>query len=165
MTTALLLTGTRSGEARGACWSEIDLDGALWTIPADRMKGAKQHRVPLSEAAMAILTRVAEVRTGDLVCSSVGRRSTTARRPEFCAVSATTRSRCTASDRRSATGAPIMASPPIWPRAALAHQVGSAVVRAYVRSDLLERRRRLMSNWVRYLTEPKVVPLPIRAAG
>lgn len=53
----LLLTAARSMEVRGADWSEIDLDAALWVVPASRMKGKAAHRVPLSDAAMAILRR------------------------------------------------------------------------------------------------------------
>ena len=50
-----ILTAARSGEIRGAEWSEIDLEGKTWTIPASRMKAAKEHRVPLSDAAVALL--------------------------------------------------------------------------------------------------------------
>ena len=51
----LVLTATRNGEVRGATWDEMDVDGALWTIPAARMKAAVEHRVPLSDAALAVL--------------------------------------------------------------------------------------------------------------
>lgn len=53
----LTLTATRSQEARGARWDEIDIDKALWVIPAPRMKGKKEHRIPLSERAMMLLTQ------------------------------------------------------------------------------------------------------------
>ena len=58
----LVLTAARSGEARGATWGEIDLDARLWTIPAERMKGGVEHRVPLSEAAIAALEQAAPLR-------------------------------------------------------------------------------------------------------
>ena len=58
----LVLTAARSGEARGATWNEIDLDAHLWTIPAQRMKGGVEHRVPLSEAAIAALEEAAPLR-------------------------------------------------------------------------------------------------------
>jgi integrase len=54
----LILTAARSGEVRGALWPEIDTDARLWTIPADRMKAGKTHRVPLSDAALAVLDSV-----------------------------------------------------------------------------------------------------------
>ena len=57
-----ILTAARSGEVRGARWGEIDLDRAVWTIPAARMKGGREHRVPLSDAALAILTAQAALR-------------------------------------------------------------------------------------------------------
>ena len=66
----LVLTAARSGEARGALWSEIDLDGAEWRIPAARMKARAEHRVPLSGRALEILREAAGVRRGDLVFPS-----------------------------------------------------------------------------------------------
>ena len=57
-----ILTAARTGEVLGAKWSEIDLDGALWTLPAERMKSGLEHRVPLSPPALALLTDMAEVR-------------------------------------------------------------------------------------------------------
>ena len=54
-----ILTAARSGETLGARWSEIDLNAKVWTIPAERMKAAREHRVPLSEPALAILGKVA----------------------------------------------------------------------------------------------------------
>lgn len=57
-----ILTAARSGEVRGACWDEMDLDNALWTIPAKRMKANREHVVPLSTSAIRILRRCAELR-------------------------------------------------------------------------------------------------------
>ncbi len=59
-----ILTAARSGETRGATWEEIDLEAATWTIPADRMKAKREHIVPLSAPAIAILDRIAPLRTG-----------------------------------------------------------------------------------------------------
>ena len=61
----LILTAARTGEVLGARWSEVDLEGRLWTVPADRMKAGREHRVPLSDGTIAILTRLD--RTGDLI--------------------------------------------------------------------------------------------------
>src|SRR5205823_11433460 len=64
-----ILTATRTGEVIGARWSEINLAERLWTIPAERMKAGKQHRVPLSGSAMAILEQMAVMRSGEFVFS------------------------------------------------------------------------------------------------
>lgn len=61
----LILTGTRSTEGRGALWSEIDLEARVWTIPGERMKANKAHRVPLSNAAMAVLEPLHELKSDD----------------------------------------------------------------------------------------------------
>jgi len=63
----MIVTAARPSEALGACWAEIDLDRKLWTVPAARMKSAREHIVPLSAAALAVLERQAQVRTGDSV--------------------------------------------------------------------------------------------------
>ena len=60
----LILTATRSGEARGATWQEIDAENRLWTIPGHRMKAGAEHRVPLSDAALAVLERAREISDG-----------------------------------------------------------------------------------------------------
>ncbi|MGI9284331.1 MAG: tyrosine-type recombinase/integrase, partial [Pseudomonadales bacterium] len=65
-----ILTAARSGEVRGAVWSEMDLDSALWVIPKDRMKNGKQHRVPLSAAALEVLQEMADIRHSDYVFPS-----------------------------------------------------------------------------------------------
>ena len=61
----LILTAARSGEIRGATWQEVDLDKALWTIPGERMKAGKEHVVPLSKAAMALLKALPRI--GDYI--------------------------------------------------------------------------------------------------
>ena len=62
-----ILTAARSGEVLGARWDEIDLPGKVWTVPAARMKAGKEHRVPLSDRAMAILDELHQARTSDFV--------------------------------------------------------------------------------------------------
>jgi hypothetical protein len=62
-----ILTAARSGEVLGARWAEIDLDAKVWTVPAARMKAGREHRVPLSGRALAILETLAAARTGDFV--------------------------------------------------------------------------------------------------
>ena len=62
-----ILTAARSGEVLGARWSEIDLVAKVWTVPASRMKAAREHRVPLSERAVEVLSALAAVKIGDYV--------------------------------------------------------------------------------------------------
>ena len=62
-----ILTAARSGEAMGARFEEFDLDRGIWTVPATRMKGGREHRVPLSPHAIEIVQRMAAARTGDFV--------------------------------------------------------------------------------------------------
>lgn len=69
------LTAARSGEVRGAVWPEIDLDAALWTVPAAKMKAARDHEVPLSERAVTILRATQQQSTSDLVFASKELRS------------------------------------------------------------------------------------------
>jgi integrase len=151
----LVFTACRSGEARGARWSEIDLENAVWAIPASRMKAGKEHRVPLSGPAMAILAELARLRTDDdrvFFSQRQGRRLSdkTLKLPlrrlgyDACSVHGM---RSTFRDWAADTGKPADLA-----EAALAHVVGSAVARAYQRSDLLDARRVLMQQWADYLT-------------
>ena len=161
----LILTAVRSGEVRGARWDEIDLGRAIWTIPADRMKAGREHRVPLSPAAMEIVRKLAEMRSGDLVFPGVVRGhplSDVTLKNQLRQLGYGTVTvhgfRSTFRDWVADTGKPADLA-----EAALAHVSGSAVVRAYARSDLLEARRALMSAWADFLTNAVVVPL--RAAS
>lgn len=68
----LILTAARSGEVRGATWDEFDLANGVWTVPASRMKAKKEHRVPLTAAALALLETAAKLRRGlERVASAV----------------------------------------------------------------------------------------------
>jgi integrase len=162
----LILTATRSGEARGARWHEIDTAQKLWVIPAQRMKAGREHRVPLSEPAMAILTELGELRTGDLVFFGAKRggvigdttlQTLLGRLGHSVTVHGM---RSTFRDWCADTG-----KPGDLAEVALAHVVGSAVARAYQRSDLLDARRDLMDAWAQFLTAPPAVVLPFQAAG
>ena len=152
----LVLTAARSGEARGATWDEIDLDARLWTIPAERMKGGVEHRVPLSEAAIAALEEAASLRgeSGFVFPSPVGGRQlsdmtlTKILRTVGLAERATVHGfrssfRDWAAECTSASYAAMELS--------LAHHVGNTVERAYARSDLLEQRRALMDQWAEHV--------------
>jgi integrase len=149
-----ILTAARSGEVRGARWPEIDLDAALWTVPAGRMKAGRQHRVPLSDAACDVLRGVAAMSEDHHGYMFPGQRE---RRP-LSDMSLTavlrrmSRGDLTAHGFRSSfrdwcaeTGQPAEIA-----EAALAHMVGNKTVAAYQRGDLLERRRKLMDAWAAF---------------
>jgi integrase len=170
-----ILTASRTGEALGATWDEIDLDAAVWTVPAERMKMQKQHRVPLSDAALAILKAQAKARgkkqsfvfespvaAGSKVhrdgahqpLSSMAMRMVLRRLKlgEYTIHGFRSSFRDWAGEETH------------FPRevceAALAHVVGG-VEGAYRRGDALEKRRELMAAWASYCipTEAKVVSI------
>ena len=157
----LVLTAARAGEVRFATWSEIDIEAATWTVPGERMKAGREHRIPLSNRAIEILDEARALRSkhGDLVFPSRGGRPLTER--GF--VQALSRLDI------DATAHGFRASFRVWaqertntPRevceAALAHTIKDKAEAAYARSDLFEKRRELMDRWARYLNpEPAAV--------
>jgi integrase len=162
-----VLTATRTGETIGARWSEVDLEAAVWTVPAGRMKAGKEHRVPLSGAAVAVLRAMAPLRPeeGDgfvfpggkadgplssmamlMLLRRMGRGDLTVHgfRSAF-------RDWC-----EEATSTPHAVS-----EAALAHAIGDKVEAAYRRGDLFAKRRALMEEWARFCAEaPAAVVAP-----
>jgi integrase len=164
----LILTASRTGEVLGAGWSEINLADRSWTIPAERMKGGKEHRVPLSDAAILVFEAVAEIRVDENVFPGRnGLLSQTALRRVLASLGRNDISvhgfRSTFRDWTSETTA--------YPREvaemALAHSIGSQVEAAYRRGDLFEKRRRLMQDWAAFCSigiAPAEV-VPIRAAA
>jgi integrase len=163
-----ILTATRSGETRGATWAEIDLVEGVWTIPASRMKAKKEHRVPLSPAAKALLQALPRMVGTDLVFTA-GRRdmlsdmtlSAVLKRMGVNAVPHGFRStfRDWAAER---TGYPREVC-----EMALAHTVQNETEAAYFRTDLFEKRKRLMKDWATFLSvvQPTGQVTPIRTAG
>jgi integrase len=146
----LILTGTRSSEGRGALWSEIHLNARLWVLPPERMKAAKEHRVPLSDAAMSVLEPLSELRTGDNVFPNISGKgciSETALRKLMSRMEA---GALTMHGFRSAFRDWAGEKTP-FPRdvaeMAIAHVVGDQTERAYRRGDALEKRRELMQAW------------------
>ena len=152
----VVLTACRSGEARLATWAEISTDAREWRIPADRMKSGREHRVPLSDAALAVVESVRPLRDrSGLLFPSPQRAGrplsdmtlTKVLRDTGLADRATVHgSRSSFRDWCADTGKPREIA-----EAALAHVVGG-VEGAYFRSDLFELRRRLMDQWAAYLT-------------
>jgi integrase len=162
----LILTAARRGEVIGARWAEIDLSGKTWTIPGERMKAGKEHRVPLSEAALAIVRTMAEIRSGEFVFPNdrVGRPLTST--ALFYLLRGIGRGDLTAHGFRSTFrdwAAESTAFPTEVAEMALAHTVGAAVERAYRRGDLFVKRRQMMDAWARFCDVPtaagEVVPL------
>ena len=165
----LILTAARSGEVRGATWSEFELEEKLWLIPAERMKGGRAHRVPLSGRVMDILDHMGTFRrtTGAEAYVFEGQKpdrplsdmtlTMPIRRAEL---------PITVHGFRSAFRdwcAEATSTPREVAEACLAHVVRNAVEAAYARTDHLDRRRVVMDNWAEYCTGPdqtnRVVPL------
>jgi integrase len=165
-----ILTAARTGEVMGARWGEVDLADKVWTIPSTRMKAAKEHRVPLSARAVAILEEMEPLRHrggqedadpflfpgGKLgrpvshdaawkLLRSMGRGDLTAH--GFCSTF-----RDWAAERTN--------FPSEVAEMALAHMVGSKVEQAYRRGDMFERRRRMMAAWATFCSTPREVAAP-----
>ena len=147
-----ILTAARSGEVRGARWEEIDLDAAAWTIPPERMKAGREHRVPLSGRAVEVLADARRYSDGSglVVPSKSGGEIASwvfAKLFTRLGIEGTLHGmRSSFRDWCGETGAAREVA-----EACLAHRVGSAAEQAYARSDLLERRRDLMEAWARYV--------------
>jgi integrase len=149
----LILTATRTSEARGARWSEISLPEQVWIIPPARTKAGTEHRVPLSDAALAIVEAMREARSSDYVFSGIRG-----------ALGSQALAQALHRLRRDVTVHGFRSSFRSWAadhrvpheiaEMALGHAIPAAVVRAYQRSNLLEQRRRLMDTWARFCAEP-----------
>jgi integrase len=151
-----ILTAARSGEARGAQWSEIDLEGSVWTIPAGRMKAGKAHRVPLSDAAKNVLRLAAEGRDkqdAGLIFPGLKRGHRMSDMTLGAVLKRMGRADLTAHGFRSSFrdwAAEATDAPNHVVEQALAHAIGNSVEAAYRRGDLLERRRTLMAEWAEF---------------
>lgn len=144
-----ILTACRTSEVLGMTWGEVDLDARLWTIPAARMKGGVTHRVPLTDEMVRVLEGVKAL-GGDFVFRGQKRGAPLSNMSMLMLMRRMECGQFTVHGFRSTfrdwageeAGAPREVA-----EAALAHQFGSDVERAYARSDLLERRRELMAAW------------------
>ena len=148
----LVLTATRTGEVLGATWEEIDFPAEVWIIPRTRMKAGKEHRVPLSTQALAVLAPLQQTRLNEFVFP--GRRRN-------CPLGATSLVSFIRQLNPTITVHGLRSTFRTWAgdqtdfahevcEEALAHSVGT-VERAYRRSDLLEKRRVLMQSWGNYV--------------
>lgn len=153
----VILTATRSGEVRGGTWDEIDLKSGIWTVPLERMKAGKEHRVPLSKEAIQLLKSIpmlegtkyifAAPRGGklsDMSLSAVVRRMKVEAVPH--GFRSTFRDWCSESTNY----------PHAVAEMALAHTIGNKVEAAYRRGDLFAKRVRLMQEWAKYCNTEQV---------
>lgn len=153
----IIFTASRSGEVRGARWAEIE--GDVWTVPAERMKSGKPHRVPLTDEALAVLEAVKGL-DADFVFPSVSKTKLGESRPMSDMVFKALMDRM---KREGITTHGFRSTFRDWcsesahadrevAEAALSHALGNTVERAYARSDLFERRRHLMETWAQFAT-------------
>ncbi|MEQ1706874.1 MAG: integrase arm-type DNA-binding domain-containing protein [Terricaulis sp.] len=149
-----ILTAARTGEVIGADRREMDLERAVWTVPSDRMKGGREHRVPLSKPALALLRELGPQASGPVFAGPNGALSNMAL---LQCLRRMGRADITAHGFRS-TFRDWAAERTAFARevaeAALAHAIGDAVEAAYRRGDLFDKRRKLMDAWAGYLETP-----------
>lgn len=152
-----VLTAARSGEVLGARWDEINLDAKIWIVSGQRMKAGREHRVPLSARALAILAQMERVRTGDNVFPGQRRGKPLSSMALEMVLRRLKIENATVHGFRSAFrdwAGETTSFPREVAETALAHAVGDQTERAYRRGDALEKRRKLMDAWARFL-EPK----------
>ncbi len=150
----IVLTAVRPGEARAALWDEIDMNAARWTIPASRMKAGREFAIPLSTGALDVLGKARKLsdKSPLVFPSRTGRTlapKTVSRLLQIAGVDSTLHGfRSSARSWMAETGVPAEVA-----EACLAHVPKSRVVQAYQRSDLLERRAKVLQEWSNYVTQ------------
>jgi integrase len=161
-----VLCAARTGEVRGATWAEFDLDAHVWTIPADRMKAQREHRVPLSAAARAVLKKMDESRLGEFVFPGAKEGRPLSDMSLTAVLRRMKRDGITVHGFRSTFrdwAAEQTGYPQHLIEMALAHTIANKTEAAYRRGDLLDKRARLMAEWARYCAKPlkagDVVPI------
>jgi integrase len=162
----VILTAARTGEVLGATWDEVDLVDKTWTVPKWRMKkGDREHRVPLSDAALAIIEDMKARRENDYVFPG-NRRARLSDMALLMLLRRLKRYDLTTHGFRSTFrdwAADQTNFPGDLAEFALSHRLDDKTEAAYRRSDMLEKRRRLMTAWARYCAKPpaagQVVPL------
>jgi integrase len=168
-----ILTAGRTGEVLGARWAEIDADKAVWTVPPERMKAKKEHRVPLSSAAVALLEQIKPLRddaAGGFVFPGARRGKPLSNMALLMLLRRMDRGDITTHGFRStfrdwvAEGTTFASE---VAEAALAHTLPNKVQAAYQRGDQLTKRRELMDAWAAFCAriDPDAAVQPIRAAA
>jgi integrase len=164
----LILVAARSGEVRGATWSEIDLNNAVWVVPPERMKARRQHKVPLAPRVIELLRGLPTIQGDDRVF--VGGAGGALGSGAMAAVlkqlnPAITIHGCRSSFRDWASEQ--TAFPEVVAEMALAHAPGSSVEKGYRRTDLFDKRRALMNAWAVFCAFPAAdgsgAVIPLRA--
>lgn len=165
-----ILTAARSGEVRGATWSEVDIEGKLWKIPRERMKADKEHWVPLSAAALELLNALPRFAESDLVFPNT-KGETLSDMTLTAVLRRMKRSDITAHGFRS-TFRDWAGETTAFPREviehALAHKLKDKAEAAYQRGTLFDKRRKLMDDWATYCAKVRVkadnvVPIGVSA--
>jgi len=153
-----ILTAARSGEILGMQWSEIDLDTKVWTVPANRMKAGREHRVPLSPRAVAILRQLEKLKAGEFVFPGQARNKPLSNMAMEMILRRMKIENATVHGFRSSFrdwAGNVSNFPREVVETALAHVIGDKAEQAYRRRDALEKRRSLMDDWAAYCTTPK----------
>lgn len=153
----LILTAARSGEVLGATWPEIDFDARLWIIPAERMKAGREHRVPLTEAALKTLRPLYDARISEFIFPGYVKGRPLSGMAFAMLFRRMKMTEITAHGFRSAFrdwAGDKTSFPRDIAEQALAHRVGDATELAYRRGDALEKRRKLMEAWTAFCTLP-----------
>lgn len=156
VTRFMILTAVRASEAIGATWEEVQLGERVWTIPAERMKLPRAHRVPLSDQAMAILEKrraLAGDHPAGLIFPNAkgGLLHRSVPKVLIQKLRGTTETAHGCRSTFAYWSREVAKADPEARELALAHQIGNSTTRAYSRSDLLEPRRELMQDWANYL--------------
>jgi integrase len=163
-----ILTAMRTDEVLGAPWNEIDLDEAIWSVDAERMKAGREHRLPLSDRAIEILEEMRLLRQGELVFPGSRAARPLSHMAMLRVLEAMGRSDLTAHGFRS-TFRDWAAESTNFPREvceqALAHAIANKVEAAYRRGDLFQKRRQLMAAWARHCAAPAITGEVVRLAA
>jgi integrase len=152
-----ILTAARSGEILGMRWPEIDLDKKIWTVPANRMKAGREHRVPLSSRAVTILRKLEKLKTGEFVFPGQARSKPLSNMAMEMVLRRMKVEDATVHGFRSSFrdwAGNVSNFPREVTETALAHVIGDKAEQAYRRGDALEKRRKLMEAWAAYC-EPR----------
>ncbi len=156
----LILTAARAGEVRHARWVEVDRAGRVWAIPASRMKASREHRVPLARRALEVLDEVRNLGDGSPLIFPSSHTGRTLSSGVWWKLLRRLDLDCTVHGFRSSfrdwcgeNGVPRELA-----EACLAHAIGNQAEAAYARSDLLERRRRVMEDWGQYANDDHLDP-------
>jgi integrase len=150
----IILTAARAGEVVGMKWAEVDLIAKVWTVPASRMKAGREHRVPLSASAVALLVK--QPRESEFVFPGQNRPTLSSGALDRLIRKRMKSGVCTHGFRSTfrTWAAERTSYPSEVAELALAHVVGTKVEQAYNRTDLFERRRRLMADWATFCETP-----------